>query len=228
MERFAAAGYDCHALALRGHPPSEPVKALGRVRLADYVEDVFQVLQRLQDAVLIGHSMGGALAQAVAAQHDVAALIMAAPAPVAGVPFHRPPMHRWFPVQAALALPAMLVRGVLRPHLPSMRHMVFNRLPREQQREIFERCTAESTTAILELLQGRLEGDLTGRPFQRLVIAGTADRICVFPMLREIAAHQGAELLVLIDRAHMLMLEPGWEHCADQLLAWLARAGVPS
>lgn len=227
MERFAATGYDCHAMALRGHPPSDPVQALGRVRLLDYVDDIHQVLERLHEPVLIGHSMGGALVQAVAATFDVAALILATPAPVAGVRFHRPPWHPWFPVQAARALPAVLGRGVLRPHLPSMRRMVLNRLPREQHQEVFSHCSAESSTAILGLLQGSLNrefGSLQGRPFKRLVVAATADRICVFPMQREIACHQGAELLVLIDRAHMFMIEPGWEHCADRLLAWLQRA----
>ena len=227
MERFAAAGYDCHAMALRGHPPSDPVPALGRVRLRDYVDDIRQVLERLPGAVLVGHSMGGALVQAVAASCDVAALILAAPAPVAGVRFHRPPWHRWLPVQAARALPAILGRGVVRPHLPSMRRMVLNRLPREQHREIFSRCTPESSTALLGLLGGRLrceQGSLQDRPFKRLVVAATADRICIFPMQREIARQQGAELLVLIDRAHMFIMEPGWQRCADRLLSWLQEA----
>jgi pimeloyl-ACP methyl ester carboxylesterase len=226
MERFAAAGYDCHALALRGHPPSDPVQALGRVRLPDYVSDIHQVLERLDEAVLIGHSMGGALVQAVAGACDVAALIMAAPAPVAGVRFHRPPWHPWLPLQTIRALPVLLSRGVFRPHLPTMRRMVLNRVPREQQREIFPRFSPESSTALLGLLRGRLGrefGSLRGRSFKRLVVAPTADRICIFPMLREIAYYQGAELLVLIDRGHMFMLEPGWEHCADHLLSWLQR-----
>ncbi|HET8701557.1 MAG TPA: alpha/beta hydrolase family protein [Nitrococcus sp.] len=229
MERFAAAGYDCHALALRGHPPSDPVPALGRVRLHDYVSDIHRVLERLDEAVLIGHSMGGALVQAVAAVCDVAALIMAAPAPVAGVRFHRPPWHPWAPLQAIRALPAALSRGVVRPHLPSMRRMVFNRLPRAQQREVFSHCGPESSTALLGLLRGRLSGELGSlreRPFKRLVVAPTADRICVFPMLCEIARQQDAELLVLIDRAHMFMLEPGWEHCANYLLSWLRHGSI--
>lgn len=230
MERFSAAGYDCHAMALRGHPPSDPVRALGRVRLVDYVSDIHQVLERLDEAVLIGHSMGGALVQAVAATCDVAALILATPAPVAGVRFHRPPWHPWLPVQAARALSAILGRGAVRPHLPSMRWMVFNRLPYAQHQDVFARCNAESSTALLGLLQGRLNRDcasLQGRPFKRLLVAATADRICIFPMQREIARQQGAELLVLIDRAHMFMLEPGWERCADRLLDWLQQALMP-
>ncbi|MDN5848883.1 MAG: alpha/beta fold hydrolase [Nitrococcus sp.] len=230
MEQFAAAGYDCHAMALRGHPPSDPVRALGRVRLVDYVSDIHRVLERLEEAVLIGHSMGVALVQAVAATCDVAALILAAPAPVAGVRFQRPPWHPWLPVQAARALPAILGRGVVRPHLPSLRWMVFNRIPRAQQQDIFARCNAESSTAYLGLLQGALNRDcasLRGRPFKRLVVAPTADRICIFPMQCEIARQQGAELLVLIDHAHMFMLEPGWERCADRLLSWLQQALIP-
>lgn len=227
MRWFAAAGYDCHALALRGHPPSDPVRALGRVQLCDYVRDIHQVLERLEGAVLIGHSMGGALVQAVAATYDVAALIMAAPAPVAGVRFRPPPWHPWSPVQAARALPAIVGRGVVRPHLPSARQMVFNRLPPGQHQEAFSLCTPESSTALLGLLRGCLNrglGSLRGRPFKRLVVAATADRMCVFPMQREVAWQQGAELLVLIDRGHMFLLEPGWERCADYLLDWLKQA----
>ena len=62
----AHAGWDAWALNLRGHHGSRPVQDLGRVSVLDYVEDVHDCLRTLREAVVIGHSMGGLVAQKVA------------------------------------------------------------------------------------------------------------------------------------------------------------------
>jgi len=62
--RFTAArGREAWALNLRGHHGSRPVDDLGRVTLEDYIHDVADALDALGPAVVVGHSMGGALAQ---------------------------------------------------------------------------------------------------------------------------------------------------------------------
>src|SRR5437879_175055 len=78
----AAAGWEAWAINLRGHHGSRPVADLGRVRLADYVQDVTDALQKVRPAIVIGYSMGGLLAQIVAARPEVrAAVFMVSAAP---------------------------------------------------------------------------------------------------------------------------------------------------
>src|SRR5574337_1467325 len=62
----AEAGWDAWALNLRGHHGSRPVANLGRVGIHDYVQDVLDCLRALGEVVLVGHSMGGLIAQKVA------------------------------------------------------------------------------------------------------------------------------------------------------------------
>jgi len=53
-------------LNLRGHHDSRPVADLGRVSVLDFVQDTLAVAKNLGAPVLMGHSMGGLIAQELA------------------------------------------------------------------------------------------------------------------------------------------------------------------
>lgn len=81
----AQAGWDAWALDLRGHGLSPAPDGLGSVSLADYVADVRHCLDQLGEAVLVGHSMGGLIAQKAAEGTGVAAAIFLTSAPPRGI-----------------------------------------------------------------------------------------------------------------------------------------------
>ncbi|PYM82321.1 MAG: hypothetical protein DME09_14685 [Candidatus Rokuibacteriota bacterium] len=97
----AQAGWEAWAINLRGHHGSRPVADLGRVRLADYVQDVTDALQKVRPAIVIGYSMGGLLAQIVAARpaagdrraalagHPAPGAVRGRPAPEPSLPARR-------------------------------------------------------------------------------------------------------------------------------------------
>lgn len=61
---FAAQGYQCYAVSLRGHSYSEGKENLNSFTLSDYVEDVKTVVDMCATKpFLVGHSMGGAVVQ---------------------------------------------------------------------------------------------------------------------------------------------------------------------
>src|SRR5688572_24036094 len=62
---FAARGHATYALDLRGHGESRPVEQLGRVSVRDYIADAMTAASSLDRPIVIGHSMGGLLAQAL-------------------------------------------------------------------------------------------------------------------------------------------------------------------
>src|ERR1700744_489999 len=73
-EKFEAAGYPVSAPALRFHNGARPPAALGTTGLADYAADLEEEMKTLGDApILVGHSMGGLLAQLLAARRRAAA-----------------------------------------------------------------------------------------------------------------------------------------------------------
>ena len=64
QKKFEAAGYRCKAPALRFHDGARPPAALGTTGLADYAGDLLEEIRALDSApILVGHSMGGLLAQ---------------------------------------------------------------------------------------------------------------------------------------------------------------------
>ncbi len=83
LDFFAAQGYSAHALSLRGHGQSEGREGLRWTSLADYVDDLAQVVAQLPaPPVLIGHSYGGAIIQKYLETRTVpAAVLLAAPPP---------------------------------------------------------------------------------------------------------------------------------------------------
>ncbi len=61
---FAREGWPAHALSLRGHAPSDDPDTPLSHSLSDYVDDVKSVIAKLdRPVVLVGHSMGGVVAQ---------------------------------------------------------------------------------------------------------------------------------------------------------------------
>ncbi len=86
-QRLEAAGYATHAPALPFHdrdPALPPPDELGALGLEDYIAFLAAEIARLPGPVIVaGHSMGGFLAQAVAARVGAAGLMLFAPAATA-------------------------------------------------------------------------------------------------------------------------------------------------
>jgi pimeloyl-ACP methyl ester carboxylesterase len=87
IPELEACGISTRAPALLHHdiPAGSPAPAaLGTLRLGDYVEQVVREVRALGDLpVILGHSMGGLIAQLVAARTGAAGLILLATAPSA-------------------------------------------------------------------------------------------------------------------------------------------------
>jgi len=87
---FARLGYASFALSLRGHGGSESNKELNYLSIADYVEDVDACIadlneQGLPTPVLIGHSMGGFVAQKYLEQGYAPAVVLLCAVPPQGL-----------------------------------------------------------------------------------------------------------------------------------------------
>jgi pimeloyl-ACP methyl ester carboxylesterase len=78
---FAGVGWRCFALSLRNHPGSRQldVSAYLRTSVADYVDDLRAVLEwAAEPCVVIGHSLGGFVAQKAAERTGLAGLVLVA------------------------------------------------------------------------------------------------------------------------------------------------------
>src|SRR5436190_15290639 len=123
--QLARRGYESHAINLRGHHGSRPVRDIGKVELMEYVGDALDVAKTLGNPIVIGHSMGGLLAQKIAERGACRAAVFLAAAP-----------PRWIPVASWLLIKKQMkfIRGLLllEPLMPDRADadvLMFNRTP---------------------------------------------------------------------------------------------------
>jgi len=225
--RFRAAGYDVTAPALRFHNGAKPASALATTSLLDYAADLEKQIAAMPGPpILIGHSMGGLLAQMVAARRKIAAAILLAPTAPWGVP-----PSTLFEIGTAQSL--MLRVGfwsmILEPDFNTAAAHSLDRFPEGQRKEIFEKFCPESGRATFEALHWGLdmrrasEVDIRKVTCPLLFLTGASDRICPPGTVQRAAAlyDQHATFEIMPGMSHWLIGEPGWEAVCDRSLAWL-------
>lgn len=218
MDFFAARGWRCHALNLRGHHGSRPVSDIGRVSIHDYVADARAVAEALGLPVVLGHSMGGLLAQKLAELLPLPAVVAFTPAAPRGILA----ITTLELARAALRhLPEILGRRPLMPAFAEIEALELNRLPPADRRAVYARMVPESGRMTFDIAVTGLRVDPRQVRAPMLVIAGSDDRITPAPMVRRVARRYGATLREYPGFAHMLLMEPGWERIASDIAAWL-------
>ncbi len=226
-QKFEEAGYAVKAPTLRFHGRKPAPAALGTTGLSDYIADLEDELGALKQApILLGHSMGGLLAQQLAARHAVRALVLLAPSAPWGIP-----PTTLFEIGAAQALhlhPGYWNR-VLEPNRDVALAHSLDKLPRHMRDEVFDRLMPESGRATFEIMNwgldfnhaSEVEADKVQAPL--LFLTGSDDRINPPSTVARIAALYGdrATHEVLDGMGHWLIGEPGWERLAERVLGWL-------
>lgn len=222
---FASRGWHANALSLRGHGSSDGREGISRWTLADYEDDVGQVLEQIaRPTVLIGHSIGGVLAQrSWARRKKVAGMILYANSPLKPdiAVILRLLRERPFSVIAGQ------VFGVASSQMRVIEQILFSpAFDLEKVKAYRSRLCIESPKAMAELFtrapQKRAGGDR--RP--ALVVAGSDDWSIPLPSHEALAEAYNAELKIC-PGAHDLMLDPQWEANARAMEEWLS-ASFPS
>jgi pimeloyl-ACP methyl ester carboxylesterase len=223
---FAQAGWSSYAVNLRGHYPSDRDAALAQVTIEDYVADVERVMAALEieNSALIGHSMGGLIAQKTAMHiPSVKALVTIASAPPAGVMLE---------MQNDLDLPyseaimqsmwGLINFKPVKPTYFMAEKTVLNNIAEPERKKIFPMFVAESLMVGYQVAQGVfVDPDKIVCP--KLVIGCRRDVVAPESMEKELAEFLRADYISYKQFAHLPMLEEGWEQSAGDIGDWLIR-----
>ena len=225
--KFQEAGYRVHRPALRFHDMELPPEALGTTSLTDYAADLEEALLALDGPpILIGHSLGGLLAQILASRQPLHALVLLAPAAPWGVP----PSSLF---EIATAQSMLLKVGFWNKILPpdpdiASRHAL-NRFSPVERDGLLKRLVPESGRATFEMMHWGLdmgrasEVDTRKVTCPALVLSGTEDRINPPGTVERVAMlyKDRATFEKIPGMSHWLIGEPGWEAVAARALSWL-------
>jgi len=219
---FAAHGYHCTALSLRGHASSEGGDNLRWWSVEDYVQDVEQVAGRLDaPPIIIAHSMGGFITQKFLERHpEIPAAVLLTAIPPTGL---------WPTILTLLTQkPAMILKmlGTLNPwtviETPEMaRWALFSDdLSEEIVLKYHRQMNSESFRVFLdELGLNLVQTEQIRTP---LLVIGAGKDTVIFPnMVQATARRYGTTAKIFPYMAHDVMLEEDWEQVAETILEWL-------
>lgn len=217
QSRLAAAGYSSHAIELRGHHGSRPVPDIGKVSINEYVEDALAVAKTLDNPIVIGHSMGGLIAQKVAEAGACRALALISSAP-----------PRWIPVVSLTLLRRqlkhmheLLLRRPIIPDRADADVLMFNRTPLADRDAQYARLVPDSGRAGFEITFGGIDVQEQRVTAPTLVVTGLDDQLVVPRVARALARKYRATLKEFPTHAHQIITEPGWEEPCDKIILWL-------
>jgi len=227
---FEGKGYSCITPTLRFHdvnPKEPPDSRLGTTSLLDYAEDLEEEIRKLDaPPILMGHSMGGLLAQILGSRGLAKALVLLTPGAPHGIIALKPSVIRGF--WSGLTRWGFW-RKSMRPTFKEATYSMLNLLPLEEQKEIYSKFVYESGRAGSEIgfwitdSKGAAKVDESKVTCPVLVIGASQDRITPVSVVRKIADKYStvSTYKEFANHAHWVIGEPGWQEIAEYASDWL-------
>ena len=226
---FAELGWHGVAVSLRGHGRSPGRKQLDQFGLADFVADVASAAASLDSLpVVVGHSMGGVIAQHFVQSHKAAGLALLAPASLAGLggsALHVALRHP----NLLMALSRVQSRDMSATDFETIRRGLFSKdFPDDLALGYLPRFQRKSLRANLELMVPQAVFLMARPRLPALVLGGDSDGFIPTTDLKLSALFWGAGTHVLEGVPHALMLDTSWRRPAEILADWLKRSFDPA
>jgi pimeloyl-ACP methyl ester carboxylesterase len=228
---FEERGYTAHTPTLRYHelPMEEGAMKVASLSLRDYTDDLVAFVNSLDSPpLLVGHSMGGLVAQLVAARIRHAGLVAACPAPAAGIVGGTPTDLRIFGPHLLQRRP--WTKPWCPPTFEQFRRWIANTQTEDITREIYDGLVCESGRYVWELLLSPLKlskatvVDFVEVTTPVLVMGAECDRIVASRIVRQTAARYQHGTYVEIPRCdHMVFSGKALPITMSYIDDWMAR-----
>jgi pimeloyl-ACP methyl ester carboxylesterase len=222
-------GYDCHAPTLPAHEPGpRQEQEVGAKSLKDYLnflEDYVRSQNFSQPPIVIGHSMGGFLAQALSTRIKPLALVLLTPAAPAGIFALR--------LKNTLAFLAHFLRwGFWRKpfkiSVANAERYAYNGLQPAQQQKLYDGLVYESGRAIFEVgmawadfgRAAKIDPSLVQCPVY--VVSCASDALVPAAVVKKVAAlYPQSSMRQYLDRSHWVIDDDETEDMMVSICGWL-------
>nr|AEI30285.1 hydrolase alpha/beta hydrolase fold family [uncultured microorganism] len=227
---FEKKGYKCIVPDLRYHnsgPLAEPDPRLGTTGILDFADDLEKEIKSLKEIpILIGHSMGGLLAQTLAGRGLASAAVLLCPAPPRGIIG-----MRWSVIQVFLNIVTKWGwwKKPFRFSFDRIRRTALPSTPVDDLKKAFGKMVSESGQALFEIscyfLDSKRATEVNAENIKcpMLIISGKQDKIMPASVVRNIAKKYSAkaDYLELDNHSHWIIGETGWQDVAQKINEWL-------
>lgn len=216
VKLFSERGFRVVAVSRRGRLGVGPANAEG-VEIDDYLDDTRQVIEALgEKPILVGHSLGGLIAQKMAEEDRCAAIVLVTPAPAAPL----------VPALSALAplaglMPGMIMGKPVAPSFETCERIALNRVCPTQRRRIQNAMVYESGTVFRQMMLGQIRVDASKVRCPVRVLAARDDLVIPPRLAKVTADHYGTELVVYENNGHWLPEEEGSDAIASGIIDWI-------
>lgn len=227
---FEAEGYQCLATTLPYHdmdPHSMPDPHLGTTSLLDYADVLEREVRQLEATpILMGHSMGGLLAQMLGARGLAKALVLLTPASPSGIMAIRPSVVRSF---WSTQMTWGFWRKPMRQTFGEADYSMLHLMPEKEKKETYDKFVYESGRAAFEIGYWFFDSRAASMVDESkvtcpvVVVAGTRDRITPASVVRLVARKYKAVSTYkeFENHAHWVVGEPRWQEVAEYIGGWL-------
>jgi non-heme chloroperoxidase len=227
---FEEKGYRCITPVIRFHdmdPAGTPDPLLGRTSILDYADDLEKEIRKLDaPPIIMGHSMGGLLAQILAARGLAEAAVLLCPAPPHGVMALTPSGIRSF---SDLLTTWGFWKRPFRFSFDKAVYSCMHLMPEDKQKKAYKKLVYESGRAAFEIGLWPLDKNKASKVNAEdvkcplLVVSGKEDRFIPPSVIKKIVNKYKAvaDHKEFKENAHWVIGEPGWEEIAGYVHEWL-------
>lgn len=229
---FGDKGYRCVPTTLRYHdmdPRSLPDPRLGTTSILDYANDLEGEIRNLGDKpIIMGHSMGGLLAQILASRGLAKVAVLITPASPRGILALKPSVIKSF---FSIMIAPGFWKKPMRISFESVVYSQMHLLSPEVQQAKYSKMVYESGRAAAEIGFWLLDPNQATKVDESkvtcpvLIVAGSEDRITPAAVIKSTAKKYKAVSTYkeYPGYAHSIIVEPGWEKIAEDIEAWLKK-----
>ncbi|MFJ5035866.1 alpha/beta hydrolase [Streptomyces sp. NPDC088560] len=238
-ERFASRGFLTLAPGWPGEAPAvgdvrKAPESLGDIGLDALMDHYAGIVRSFEiSPVIVGHSVGGLIAQHLIGANIGRAAVAIAPAPVNGVPLSAPRTRAWPPDERDAT------DRLVSLSQEQFQRVFANTVQEEESARLFERYVMPAPRRLLADL-GCADTDRSPRAVADianmgrgplLLISGQEDQLVPDSVTRAVYKQYGdstavTDLKQFADRAHSLVIDSGWRFVADYVLGWLDEHGI--
>lgn len=217
---FAAAGFDAYALSLRGHGGSDRHDQIDWHSIADYVHDVAIIADHLEQLpILIGHSMGGFVAQKYLEHRPAAAIALLCSVPPQGLVAAQ--FHLIFSKPHLFAEINSIMGGRITDTRTLREALFAGEVDERLLHDWLGHMQGESHRAIWDMSMFNLP-DLRRMQRPPMLVLGAEHDALVPPFLVQSTAQTyGEKALILRGMGHAITHEAHWSEAAGRLRDWL-------